>query len=195
MAVNRRRRRRPGPAVPDPVGLVRTARRRADMSQREMAGRAGLSRSTIGRIEAGTLVPSLATLSAVLVTAGMRLVAVDRAGAPVPLMIDPPEQELRDGAERRYPSHLDTIVEPSSAEWWGGRYGLARPPETFHRCRGLRDAMRFRSRWEVRVAENRGVPLPPTAEQWRYRYEEPWHRASECRPAPAPEHAARGPGR
>ena len=166
--------------VPDPVGLVRATRRCADLSQRELAGRAGLSRSTVGRIEAGTLVPSMATLSAVLGVAGFRLVAVDAGGALVPLMADPAAQDLRDGAERRYPSHLDVIVDPSAAEWWGGRYGLARPPETFHRCRGLRDVMRRRSRWEVRVAQCRAEPAPPTAEQWLRRRAEPWHRSGPC---------------
>lgn len=188
-------RRRPivGSAVPDPVGLVRAARRRADTSQRQMARRSGLSRSTIARIEAGTLVPSLATVSVVLEAAGIRLVAVDRGGRPIPLMADPPDQDLRDGAERRYPSHLDTVVDPAPGEWWGGRYGLARPPETFHRCRGLRDAKRRRSRWEVRVAENRAVPPPPTGEQWQRRHDESWHRAQGCVPDLA--RADRDPGR
>ncbi|WP_431909905.1 hypothetical protein [Micromonospora carbonacea] len=42
-------------------------------------------------------------------------------------------------------------------------YGLARPPETFYRNRSYRDAMRRRSRWEVRVAKLRHVPPPPRA--------------------------------
>jgi hypothetical protein len=33
-------------------------------------------------------------------------------------------------AERRYPAHLDTVLDPAPGEWWGDRYGLARPPET-----------------------------------------------------------------
>jgi hypothetical protein len=69
--------------------------------------------------------------------------------------------DTRDGAERRYPSHLDTILDPEPGEWWADIYGLARPPETFHRSREMRDAQRRRSVWEVRVGQNRGVPPPP----------------------------------
>jgi len=63
-------------------------------------------------------------------------------------------------AAMRYPSHLDTILDPVAGEWWADDYGLARPPETFYRDRRLRDAMRARSQWEVRVAKLRNSPEP-----------------------------------
>src|SRR5688572_21293195 len=45
---------------PYPVpGLIRRARRMADLSQREMARAANLSRSTVARVELGDLTPSL----------------------------------------------------------------------------------------------------------------------------------------
>jgi len=47
-----------------------------------------------------------------------------------------------------------------AGEWWADDYGLARPPETFYRDRRLRDAMRARSQWEVRVAKLRNSPEP-----------------------------------
>ncbi|TCK26519.1 helix-turn-helix domain-containing protein [Pseudonocardia endophytica] len=150
----------------DVVGLVRAARRRADTSQREMAEKAGLAASTVGRIEAGSLHPSLAVLEAVLAAAGIRLVAVGPDGKAVPPMLDAPDHNLRDGAGRRYPSHLDVIIDPTGWDWWGGRYGLARPPETFLRDRERRDVQRRRSRWEVRVALLYGIPPPMTVEQW-----------------------------
>ncbi|MEU5563954.1 hypothetical protein [Micromonospora musae] len=53
------------------------------------------------------------------------------------------------------------IVRPEPGEWWADIYGLARPPETFYRNRDVRDAMRRRSQWEVRVAKYRNVPPPP----------------------------------
>lgn len=157
----------------DLVGLVRTARRRADCSQRELAERAGLSASTVGRIEAGRLNPSLATLRALLAVAGLDLVAVDMRGRLVRPMLDH-RDDLRDGAERRYPSHLDTILDPRSGDWWGDRYGLCRPPETFRRDRRRRDAQRARSQWEVRVAQTRHLPPPPTPREWARRYPDLW---------------------
>ncbi|MCW0216159.1 MAG: helix-turn-helix domain-containing protein [Pseudonocardia sp.] len=167
------------PVVPDPGGLVRAARRRADLSQRGLAAEAGMARSTVSRIEAGTLVPSLATLGRLLAVAGLRLVLVDEDGAVVPPMLDVPDGGLLDGADRRYPAHLDVILEPTSGDWWGGRYGLARPPETFHRDREYRDAKRRRSQWEVRVARFRHDPPPPTVDQWLRRH--PAHRRPEDR--------------
>jgi hypothetical protein len=70
-----------------------------------------------------------------------------------------------DGAERRYPAHLDTILDPESGEWWGDIYGLLRPPETFHRSRWEREVRRRRSQWEVRVAKYRTDPPPPWSEE------------------------------
>ncbi|GAA1288117.1 hypothetical protein GCM10009609_63450 [Pseudonocardia aurantiaca] len=143
----------------DPVGLVRAARRRADCSQRELAARAGVARSTVARIEDGSLTPSLGMLRRLLAAAGLDLVAVDGAGRLVPPMLDD-RDDIRDGAERRYPTHLDTVLDPERGDWWGDRYGLARPPETFHRDRRRRDAQRRRSQWEVRVLRGHGSPPP-----------------------------------
>lgn len=139
----------------DLVGLLRTVRRRADLSQRELARQAAVSPSTVNRIEAGALTPSLPVLRRILAVAELDLVPVDRDGRLVRPMLDH-RDDLHDGAERRYPSHLDTILDPQYGEWWGDRYGLARPPETFHRDRGRRDAQRRRSQWEARG--HRGPP-------------------------------------
>lgn len=148
------------PGSDDVVGLVRAARRRADCSQRELAERAGVAASTVGRVEAGSLVPSLGLLRRLLGAAGLALVAVDAEGRLVVPMRDD-RDDLRDGAGRRYPSHLDTVVDPGPGDWWGDRYGLTSPPETFHRDREVRDARRRRSRWEVRVAQHRHLAPPP----------------------------------
>lgn len=158
----------PRPEAPSPGfppftvdGYVRRVRRQADLSQRELGRVAGVHPSTIGRIESGELVPSLAVFRRLLGVAGLRLVVVDADGR----VVMPMEtwDDTRDGAERRYPAHLDTILDPEAGEWWGDIYGLLRPPETFHRDRDRRDAQRKRSQWEVRVAKYRNVPPPP----WR----------------------------
>lgn len=141
------------------AGIVRAVRRRADASQRELARFAGVHHTTIGRIEAGTLTPSIDMLRRIIAVAGFRLAVVDEFGRVLTPMRD--RDDTRDGANRRYPSHLDTILDPEPGEWWADLYGLARPPETFHRDRRMRDAQRRRSQWEVRVAKYRHDPPPP----------------------------------
>jgi transcriptional regulator with XRE-family HTH domain len=140
-------------------GLVRRVRRIAGISQRELAVAARLSRSTIGRIEKGALMPSLPALERILGVAGLGLVTVNDDGRVILPMLD--REDARDGADRRYPSHLDTILDPEPGEWWGDQYGLARPPETFHRDRRIREMQRRRSQWEVRVKKFRDQPPPP----------------------------------
>jgi transcriptional regulator with XRE-family HTH domain len=146
-------------------GIVRRARRIADLSQRQMAKAAGVGASTIGGIENDTLTPSVQLLKRVLAVAGLYLVVVDGSGHVVQPMGD--WDDTRDGADRRYPAHLDTILDPEPGEWWADLYGLVRPPETFHRNRYLRDVQRARSQWEVRVAKYRGVPPPPWPRGYR----------------------------
>jgi transcriptional regulator with XRE-family HTH domain len=146
-------------------GLVRRARRIADLSQREMGKAAATASSTIGKIEAATLTPSVRLLQRIMAVAGLHLVVVDGDGAVVLPMGD--WDDTRDGAERRYPSHLDTILDPEPGEWWADQYGLMRPPETFYRDRERRDIQRARSRWEVRVAQLRSVPPPPWPRDYR----------------------------
>mgnify|MGYP002620543377 FL=1 len=140
-------------------GLVRRARRIADLSQRELARRAGLAPSTVARIETGEVMPSLEVMQRILDTAGLSLVVVDRDGHVIQPMRD--VADIHDGADRRYPAHLDTILDPRPGEWWGDQYGLARPPETFYRDRRRRDARRALSQWEVRAKQYRGLPPPP----------------------------------
>jgi transcriptional regulator with XRE-family HTH domain len=147
-------------------GIVRRARRIADLSQRELATAAGISQATVSRIEAETLTPSVALLLRLLGAAELWLVVVDQKGQVVLPMVD--MDDALDGAERRYPSHLDTILDPEPGEWWADQYGLMRPPETFYRDRLHRDMQRARSQWEVRVAKHRFAPPPPDP---RYR---PW---------------------
>ena len=53
--------------------LLRTARRRAGMSQRELAQRAGTSHATISAYESGAKVPSVETLARIVRAAGFVL--------------------------------------------------------------------------------------------------------------------------
>lgn len=69
-------------------------------------------------------------------------------------------QDVADGAGRRYPAHLDTILDPVFGDWWADGFGLLRPPETFPRNRWHRDWQRRQSQWEVRVQKFRFDPPP-----------------------------------
>ena len=97
-------------------GIIRRVRRKADMSQRELAKYAKVSPASIGSFETGAATPSLAVLQRVLNAANYQLVVVDVDGR----LITPLEvwQDVTDGAGRRYPAHLDTILDPAYGEWW-----------------------------------------------------------------------------
>ncbi|MET8120349.1 helix-turn-helix domain-containing protein [Micromonospora sp. NPDC005189] len=155
-----------GPTIgPFPIaGLVRRARRMKGLGQRQMARFAKVTPSTVGRVEAGSLTPSVAVLQRLLAASGLYLVVVDQDGRVIHPMAD--REDIHDGAGRRYPSHLDTILDPEPGEWWGDVYGLARPPETYHRDSADREARRRRSQWEVRVAQHRHLPPPPISHHY-----------------------------
>ena len=147
------------------TGIVRRVRRIADLSQRELAERVRVSPALIAAIECGTRLPSLSVLQRILDAASLQLVAVDAEGRVIaPLAV---WQDTEDGAGRRYPAHLDTILDPAFGEWWADGFGLARPPETFRRNREQRDYERQRSQWEVRVQQFRNAPFPRPPHDWR----------------------------
>ena len=68
--------------------VLRTARRRAGLSQRELARRARTAQSVIARIESGDTSPSWSTLERLLRAAGFRVSA-----ELVPQAVDPSEME------------------------------------------------------------------------------------------------------
>lgn len=63
--------------------LLGDARRRAGISQRELAERAGTSQATVSAYETGRKAPSVETLSRLLAAMGSRLAVEPAAGAPV----------------------------------------------------------------------------------------------------------------
>ena len=100
---------------------VRQARRRRRLSQRDFAQAVGVGTATISRIESGSCSPTVALADRVLSAGGLILVAVEPAGDDGVRFV-PPLTELnddcRDGADRRYPAHLDLVVDPFENEWW-----------------------------------------------------------------------------
>jgi transcriptional regulator with XRE-family HTH domain len=144
-----------------PVGdYLRQVRRVADLSQRELAERVRLSLSFIERIEAGRTDPRTAQLAELLRLAGWQLRVVDDEGH----LVRPLSElggDLRDGADRRYPAHLDVIVDPVRGDWWADTFGLQSPPETFRRNRDARDLRRAQSQWDLKRGHYRRWPNTP----------------------------------
>lgn len=97
-----------------PVGfdlavMLRSARRDAGLSQRELSRAAGTDRRTLERLESGVIGNvTLAVLLRLLGAAGARLQIVDVEGEPM-TDFNPRASRWRDGAGRRQPAHLATF--------------------------------------------------------------------------------------
>lgn len=63
--------------------MLREARRRADLSQRELAARAGVPQSTVARIETGVIDPKASTLRRILRACGADIEAMPVLGEGV----------------------------------------------------------------------------------------------------------------
>lgn len=145
-------------APPLPVdALLRAARHRADLSQRELAERAGVNRSMVSRIEAGlVLSPGFALVTRLLTAAGCRLLALDENDEP---LRPRPFDHARDAGYRHYPAHLEVRAVRTSGDWW---FGYQRPagmplPRYTTDGRARRDAQR---QWDAFCAGNT-PPVPP----------------------------------
>lgn len=135
--------------------FLRQVRRRLDLSQRELAARAGVPKSTVADLEAGRVEPGLRTLERLLEVAGLRLEVLDRTDQPAEFHSD--TSQPRDAAGRRLPAHLDARLrqpwadpDRPSALWPGPRW-------TFHLDRARRDDVRLAGRFGVWGC---GPPVP-----------------------------------
>ena len=143
----------------DPVPeLLRGARRWADLSQRQLAGRAGVPQSSVARLEAGRRRARWDEVTVLLAACGLRLQVVDVDEAPVDL---PALEPAVDRAGRRFPAHLDLREPGGFGGWWAdGRYCWLvhpdRPRLTFDLARERRDRRRDGSLLPVQVR----TPLP-----------------------------------
>ncbi|HEX9756065.1 MAG TPA: helix-turn-helix transcriptional regulator [Gemmatimonadales bacterium] len=61
--------------IPEPTSLLRVARLRAGLSQRQLARRAGTAQSVVARIEGGQTSPSWETLSRLIFATGFEVEA------------------------------------------------------------------------------------------------------------------------
>jgi transcriptional regulator with XRE-family HTH domain len=139
--------------LPDVPGLLRRIRRTADLSQRELATRIGVSKTTLAAAEAGTRDLGVARLARLAEVAGFRLVLLDADGREVTGM-DP--DGPRDATWRRLPAHLDTRHTDEVADRWADRPDRQQPWFTF----GLDRAARDRQRARAGTPEDHDVPTP-----------------------------------
>jgi transcriptional regulator with XRE-family HTH domain len=63
--------------------MLRSARRQAGLTQRELAARAGVPQTTVGRVEAGLITPRVDTLERLLRATGQELSVTPRPGSGV----------------------------------------------------------------------------------------------------------------
>ena len=130
----------------DVSGTLRTARRAADMSQRELASAAGVSRSLVARIETGKLTPRMDTYLRLLAVTRICLVAIHPDCSPV---IPMGRDSMRDAAGRHFPAHLDVraVNGRYGGVWWYMGWDFDTHPlplATFTRHRERRDYRRRR---------------------------------------------------
>jgi transcriptional regulator with XRE-family HTH domain len=123
----------------DLVGALRRIRRRADMSQRELARACGVSQSAVARVEAGQSGISVGFLARAAGIAGLRIGLLDEGGREAPGMTD---AGARDRGYRRLPAHLDTVHSEQRADRYQHRPSRPQPTYTVDRDRSYRDWVR-----------------------------------------------------
>ncbi|MFG1648684.1 helix-turn-helix domain-containing protein [Micromonospora sp. NPDC049275] len=192
-----------GRGVIDLGEALRELRRCADLSQRELAERSGVPKSTLARIEAGQDArPAFRTVERLICAAGGELVLalpgnschaltgdgrLTAAGEP-PLTLDEeptvePPEELRDEAGRRYPAHLDVrrvrTLKDWPAAWWVHSYTLperlwpVRVPELTYDLDRARRDERRRRNWTRARVRFRRASEGLPATSWRLLAEVP----------------------
>lgn len=110
------------PADRDSARWLRAIRLARRISQREFAEIAGLPRSTVDRIEAGTTDPRFSTFVRLSEAVGYYLVLMDHRGRMC--LLPRPGGRLTDRAGRTLPAHLPFAKVPaylsgSPWQWWG----------------------------------------------------------------------------
>jgi transcriptional regulator with XRE-family HTH domain len=125
----------------DLVGALRRIRRRADMSQRELAEACGISQSAVAHAETGVRDLPVGVLRRAAAVAGLRLALLDEDGQEAVGMA---HDTVRDLGGRRFPAHLDTHHSDERPGRYQDRYYRPVPTFTVDRDRRARDAERRR---------------------------------------------------
>jgi HTH-type transcriptional regulator/antitoxin HipB len=120
--------------------LMAQVRRLADLSQRELAGKAGVPQASVAALESGSRGVRLDVFARLVAAAGMRLAVLGPEGRQVtPFVAD----AARDNAGRRFPAHLDVRAPDDVPEEriTSPRYDRADPKGWYH-LRERRDVTR-----------------------------------------------------
>ena len=137
--------------------MLRSARRHAGLSQREMSRAAGTDLRTLERLESGASVNvTLTILLRLLDAAGATLALVDAAGAPI-TDPDPVASAYRDSGGRRQPAHLVTSVVRgfNFASWTNHDWRKPIPGRTFQSRATTKFLAEFLADCERHEAEER----------------------------------------
>ncbi|MGY1709382.1 helix-turn-helix domain-containing protein [Geodermatophilus sp. SYSU D00758] len=126
----------------DLSGIVRRIRRRADLSQRELAEACGIAQSTVAQAESGRRDLQAGLLARAAALAGLRLALLDGNGCEVAGMSP---DAVRDLGRRRFPAHLDTHHSDERPGRYEHRFDRPLPWFTVDRHRGHRDDLRART--------------------------------------------------
>ncbi|WP_158579894.1 helix-turn-helix domain-containing protein [Geodermatophilus marinus] len=126
----------------DLSGVVRRIRRRADLSQRELAEACGVPQSAVAQAETGRRDLGATLLARAAGLAGLRLALLDGSGREVAGMAP---DAVRDLGGRRFPAHLDTHHSDERPGRYEHRFDRPLPWFTVDRHRGARDGLRARN--------------------------------------------------
>lgn len=121
------------------AGCLRRIRRTADLSQRQLAERIGVPKSTLAAAEAAARDLPVGRLAAAAALAGLRIALVDAEGRELPPMSP---DGARDAGRRRLPAHLDTLHSDEVPDRWEHRPHRRQPWFTFELDRSSRDSRR-----------------------------------------------------
>ncbi|MDX6223079.1 MAG: hypothetical protein QOD91_2133 [Frankiales bacterium] len=111
------------PSLALPV-MLRAARHFADLSQRELAARVGISKSYLGDLESGDVsAPSYPLVVRLVEATGLRLRVLGPFAMP---LLRRPLDDALDKGGRHWPGHLDVREVRADRDWW---YSRTRPGE------------------------------------------------------------------
>lgn len=109
------------PELSEAIGdALRLARRRRRLSQRGLAAQLGVTKSLIGRLEAGQGLGPVLAVARILTAAGFGLEVVDRDQGVYGIDVAPPD--LRDAMARRFPAHAEPRAMRFPHHWWFVRH-------------------------------------------------------------------------